>query len=316
MHRKGESRAGRLHSVIARAVWTLLLALLLLLCLTLCALTLPHHPPPVNTGDALLDAYLMQVIKSDVLPNPFFSGYNKLTEHKWVELETRFGTDPRYWQLAYIYYIDPITSTQSRALVQRVRTKEEFFEELAQLSVYQSLMVQHTALVRNAWYLEQSRQKGLARLPHLMTLHYLYNAAWIETAESSLSVARPNYKSTYAQRVTYVKARQHAIDAEYGKAEQQLLREIHACAPKHPLLCLDLEAWHAAGRGDMSQAQRSLEHGNHLAQILLDAAPATAAPYLIYHCHRAPEIRCWLESWRKVMTQYGIRIWCKQARTI
>ncbi len=245
----GPSRDGarlqRFHAAITRGLWALVLCPPLLACLALAVLALAHRPQPVHTGDALLDAYLQAVVDNDSVLVGFYSPkeHFSLPETAWLKLEAMFKRDPRFWLLCYRYRDADLV--ESAPAVNPVAGVSMGYSRVR--------------------YLEAARANHAAQLRHYLILLWQYRSAWRDEADTAGRLLVLTRKSTPAERAAYNHAVRNEIDLRHQAVEQQLLAEMTASAPEHPLPKY-VAAMTEAERGNYALARRLLAEGNRLAQ--------------------------------------------------
>lgn len=237
-----EGRGLNKHARIWVTLWCVIALPPLALLLALLWATFMHRPQPVNTGDALLDAYLQAAVDENLLLRSMRYGdilrWESLSERQWQSVEQRFGEDPRYWMLRY--YVD------------------------AQADAYLSPIAQ-VQLDSPVRYLEQARDRGCADWKILYALAQAYHEAWWNEAIGQLgnSASRPGVKATSQQRYEYLHKVRMEVDRRHGKVLDPLLAQLAACGGDQAQVRY-LLAQYKCERGDFPGALAELSTGNKL----------------------------------------------------
>ncbi len=228
------------HTRVWIALWCLIALSPLSLLLVLLWVTLLHQPQPVNTGDALLDAYLQAAVDENLLlrsmRNGDLSRWHSLSEQKWQSIEQRFGDDPRYWMLRFNLDAEG----------------EAHLSPVAGVNVASKLRL-----------LELARARGCANWTALLKLINSYENAWTEEAQERLGLTHisPSSKTPAGQRYEYRHQIRLEVDRRHGTVLKQLLIELSSAGADQALVHY-LLAQIACERGDFPGAITELQAGN------------------------------------------------------
>jgi hypothetical protein len=232
------------HNQVWVTLWCLITTPPLVLLLVLTWFTLTHQPQRVNTGDALLDAYLQAAVDNNVIIDVArcWNDYGEtshrysLPAEQWQDLEQRFGGDPRYWMLRCYY------ETQ----------QDSYTSQIAGVDIDSRLHC-----------LEQARERGHADWMILFRLVQAYEQAWsIQASDKLRAVApAPGSKATQKQKFAYRHKLRQEVDHRHGLALQQLLTELKNCGNDQALVHYML-ARIECERGNYAGAISELRAGN------------------------------------------------------
>jgi hypothetical protein len=224
--------------ITPRRVTLALLVLPPLIALMLLAYaTLAHHPRPVHTGDALLDAYLQALADSDedltIQSHWLYPIKNMIPPANWKEWELQYGKDPHFWMLYYY-----------GRLYERVYGKVPPSHNTSDVS-----------------FLRAARARGAADWVVLLTLVRHEASDWNESARKTLALASPGYNATQQERERFDALIWAEVTRVHGTELAQLMDELRRSGADQAQAHYYL-AQIACERGDMSGALSELAAGN------------------------------------------------------
>ncbi len=233
--------------------------LLALALLGYTALGFQQHP--VQTGDALVDAYLQGLIDNDLVANPavqwqdYAFSYTSdarrrdVYEAQWRRLEQRFGKTADYWLLCHA-----------------VRTERQRY-----LSP-----VAGVELLDGVAYLEQARAAGVADWRVCYWLLRNYSREWEQEAAAALGLREPGSSARLQEHVAYYTQCSAEVERRHGAARRELRAELARAGAQEAqaqyLLALDSFA-----QGDLAGALACIAAGNAAPHNSVAHSPHVAA---------------------------------------
>jgi len=275
----------RRHSRIERAVWAVLIGLPLAGWLALGAAGLAYRPQPVDTGDALLDAFLKAALAHDVVvglwaEHPpdyyYYSDYAPEFSKVFDSWEQKYIADPRAWQLMLHYcgYAEERGVGPNPSGLSTNFTRDEL--------------------------LQLAHQRGIEDPYLLMRLLVSLDVDARVELLIAKTVTRPNSRTaTTAEWERYYRQLRAETDKLAGSEPRQLERELFASAGQYswPYYYAAALAWE---RDDSAKALKLLEQGN--AAPLNDTLAAFPYPELVALQRSGkqldPVLIGWLVDWR------------------
>jgi hypothetical protein len=242
---------------IGLSLWCLIATPPLALLLTLLWFTLTHQPQHVNTGDALLDAYLQAAVDCGLLDQE--RGIRELyteplcqislSHDQWQELERRFGSEPRFWLLCSQFAV----------------AQDEYLSPVAKVKVDSGVR-----------YLEKARDHGCADWVILLQLLLAYDEGWLNEAQERLGLGQPpmGKKATPERMRAYWRRIQQDVDVWHGPELARLLDELQAAGADQALMHYELARIECA-RGEYAKAAAEIRAGNTVPH----AQWSTGCPY-------------------------------------
>jgi len=232
--------------MITRVVWGVILGAPLLVWAFMAASALTRHAPPVRTGDALLDAFLQQLVDRDELASPvlrgagpYFGTDTRVSDTMFASLERQYGDDPRFWMLCYRLR-DPSADPRRSSVSPNTGTNY-------------------------VGYLEEAETRGIADGSVLLILLQTRLDNWRAEAGAELNLTHPGRTATPGESYRYRNACRRQADSKHLQDERQLLEKVIEAAPDQALPHY-FAAKYACERGDYSQAVAQVRRGNAATQ--------------------------------------------------
>jgi hypothetical protein len=236
----------RRHGAIERIVWGVILGAPLLVLAFMAVSALTRHAPPVRTGDALLDAFLQQLVDHDELTDPALYSFSDPVaavvhgEAIFAPLEPQYANDPRFWMLRYDFGW--------------MRSGEAYYSKTAKCELES----------RYKW-LEEAKERGIADAAVLDELYRGYEQAWADATRATLGPPSAIKVPSRAAFLAYLNSVHAEVERLHAGDERRFLAELSAAAPDDALP--HYRAAYLAHRcGDNGAASTELRAGNAAAR--------------------------------------------------
>lgn len=211
--------------------------------------TLTHVQRPVQTGDALADAYLQALVDYDLVAEPAVqwqayalssvpsANQRDIPARVWRELEQRFGNTADYWLLCFT--CRPV--------------RKKYLSPVAGVELWD-----------DASYLEQARARGVADWRVYYWLLRKYSTFWEEEASAALGLSSPGSKSPLEVQFAYCTKRNAEVIRRHGPARRELMAALARAGADQAQAQYEL-AFRTFEDGDLASALRYLAAGNRAA---------------------------------------------------